>query len=103
MVVEKTDMVPDTVNLIIWLVAGVAGGNAAGELLKGPYDLGPGNTLVGAIGGVIGGLILQVLIPALRGIDAVPLIGQIFAAAASGAVLTVIGGAVMTRRRQTRR
>jgi hypothetical protein len=29
---------PDIVNLIIWLVAGVAGGNAAGELLKGDYD-----------------------------------------------------------------
>ena len=33
---------PDILNLIIWLVAGVAGGNAAGELLKGDYDLGAG-------------------------------------------------------------
>jgi len=31
---------PDIVNLIIWLVAGIAGGNAAGDLLKGHYDLG---------------------------------------------------------------
>ncbi len=94
---------PDTVNLIIWLIVGVAGGNAAGELLKGPYDLGPGNSIAGAIGGVIGALILQILIPALRGLDVVPLIGQILGAAASGAVLTVIAGAVMTRRRQRRR
>jgi CDP-diglyceride synthetase len=96
-------MVPDTVNLIIWLIAGVAGGNAAGELLKAPYDIGPGNTVAGAIGGVIGALILQLLIPALRGLDAVPLIGQIVGAFASGAVLTAIAGAVITRRRQTRR
>ena len=91
---------PDTVNLIIWLIVGVAGGNAAGELLKGPYDLGLGNTVAGAIGGVCGALILQILIPALRGLDVVPVIGQILVAAASGVVLTVIAGAVMTRRRR---
>jgi uncharacterized membrane protein YeaQ/YmgE (transglycosylase-associated protein family) len=60
---------PDIVNLIIWLVAGVAGGNAAGELLKGDYDLGIGNTGYGAVGGVFGALIFQTLIPALSGID----------------------------------
>ena len=55
---------PDMVlDLIIWLIAGVAGGNAAGELLKGDYDLGAGNTIAGAIGGVVGALILQALIP----------------------------------------
>ena len=94
---------PDIVNLIIWLIAGVAGGNAAGELLKGDYDLGPGNSVTGAIGGVVGALILQALIPALRGIDYGPIIGQLIAAAASGAVLTVIVAAVKTRWRQTPR
>jgi hypothetical protein len=94
--------VPDTVELIIWLIAGVAGGNAAGELLKGNYDLGPGNTVAGAIGGVVGTRILEVLIPALRGLDLVPVIGQLIVAAASGAVLTVIAGAVQIRRRQRR-
>jgi uncharacterized membrane protein YeaQ/YmgE (transglycosylase-associated protein family) len=92
---------PDIVNLIIWLVAGVAGGNAAGELLKGHYDLGLGNTGCGAIGGVVGALILQTLIPALSGIDYGPLVGQLIVAAASGAVLTIIAGAV-TRWRQNR-
>ena len=62
---RRPDIVPDIVNLIIWLIAGVAGGNAAGELLKGDYDLGPGNTVAGAIGGIVGTLILQTLIPAL--------------------------------------
>ena len=93
---------PDIVNLIIWLVAGVAGGNAAGDLLNEDYDLGVGNTVAGAIGGVVGALILQALIPTLRGIDFGPIIGQLIVAAASGAVLTVIAGAVQTRRRQRR-
>jgi hypothetical protein len=92
---------PDIVNLIIWLVAGVAGGNAAGELLKGDYDLGIGNTGYGAVGGVFGALIFQTLIPALSGIDYGPIVGQLIVAAASGAVLTVIAGAV-TRWRQNR-
>ena len=38
---------PDIVLVIIWLIAGVAGGNASGELLKGSYDLGPGNPVAG--------------------------------------------------------
>ena len=63
---------PDTVALIIWLIAGIAGGNAAGDLLKGNYDLGPGNTIAGAIGGIVGALILQTLIPVVRGFDVVP-------------------------------
>ncbi len=94
---------PDIVSLIIWLIAGVAGGNAAGELLKGDYDLGPGNSVAGAIGGVIAAQILQALIPALRGFDVGPIVGQVIVAAASGALLTVIIGAVKTRRRQGRR
>jgi uncharacterized membrane protein YeaQ/YmgE (transglycosylase-associated protein family) len=99
---RRLDIVPDTVNLIIWLIAGVAGGNAAGELLKGDYNLGPGNTVAGAIGGIIGALILQTLIPALSGIDYGPIIGQVIVAAASGAVLTVIVGAVQIRRQMRR-
>jgi uncharacterized membrane protein YeaQ/YmgE (transglycosylase-associated protein family) len=94
--------VPDIVSLIIWLIAGVAGGNAAGELLKGSYDLGPGNTVAGAIGGVVGAQILQTLVPGLGGFDIRPILGQVIGAAASGAVLTIITGAVKARRRQRR-
>jgi uncharacterized membrane protein YeaQ/YmgE (transglycosylase-associated protein family) len=100
---RRPDIVPETVNLIIWLIAGVAGGNAAGELLKGNYDLGPGNTVAGAIGGVVGAQILQALIPALRGLDVGPIVGQTIGAAASGAVLTVIAAAVKKTRRRRRR
>jgi hypothetical protein len=95
--------VPDTVALIIWLIAGVAGGNAAGELLRGNYDLGPGNTVTGAIGGVVGAQILQILIPAVGGLDFGPILGQVIGAAVSGAVLTVVAAAVKARQRQSRR
>src|SRR5262249_39150235 len=97
--IGKGRLMPDTINLIIWLIAGVAGGNAAGDLLKGHYDLGLGNTGYGAIGGVVGALILQTLIPALRGIDYGPIIGQLIVAAVSGAALTVSAGAVARWRR----
>jgi len=99
---RRPDIVPDIVSLIIWIIAGVAGGNAAGELLKGDYDLGPGNTVAGAIGGVVGSQILQFLVPALRGFDIGPVLGQVIGAAAIGAVLTVATGVVKSRRRQRR-
>jgi len=99
---RREDIVPDTVNLIIWLLAGVIGGSAAGELLKGDYDLGPGNMVAGGIGGVIGAQIVQLLIPALRGLDVGPIVGQVIGAAASAAVLTVVTGAVRARRRRRR-
>jgi hypothetical protein len=55
------------VNLVIQLISGVVGGNAAGAALK-DYNLGNlGNTIAGAIGGVGGGQILQALIPAIAG------------------------------------
>ncbi len=92
---------PDTVNLIIWLIAGVAGGNAAGDLLRN-YDLGVGNTIAGAIGGIVGAQILQTLIPALRGLDYGPIIGQVIVSGACGAALTMIAAAVQTRRQRRR-
>ena len=92
---------PDTINLIIWLIAGIAGGNAVGDLLKGQYDLGLKNTGYGAIGGLVSALIVQTLIPALSGIDYGPIVGQLIVAAASGAVLTVIAGAVTRWRQDT--
>ena len=97
---ETIYIVPfDLLNLTIWLIAGISGGCAAGELLKGDYDLGLGNMLYGAIGGVVGAFILQALIPDWGGIDYGPIIGQVIVAAISGAVLTVIVGALQARRR----
>ena len=91
-------MVPDILSLVIWLIAGIAGGNAAGDLLKGNYDLGPGNTIAGGIGGVIGAEILQFFIPGLRGLDVGPVVGQVIGAAASGAALTIVAALMRSRR-----
>ena len=56
----------DITSLIVQLVGGVAGGNAVGKGVPN-VDLGPlGNTIAGAIGGVGGGQILQMLVPMPR-------------------------------------
>src|SRR5262249_38474977 len=83
------------INLIIQLISGVVGGNAAGAALK-DYNLGNlGNTIAGAIGGVGGGQILQALIPAIAsaaggGLDLGAIVGQIVGGGAGGAILTII-------------
>jgi uncharacterized membrane protein YeaQ/YmgE (transglycosylase-associated protein family) len=95
--------VPDIVSLIIWLIAGVSGGFAVGDILKGNFNLGPArNAVTGAVGGVVGAKILQLLIPALNGFDIIPIVGQVIGAAASGVALTVVAGAVGPWRRRRR-
>jgi len=88
---------PETlINLIIQLLAGAIGGNAAGAAFK-DYGLGMlGNTIAGAIGGGIMGQVLQALLPALSGgaLDIGALFGQIVGGGAGGAVLTVIASLV---------
>ena len=92
---------PDTVSLIIWLIAGVAGGFAVGDLLGRNFDLGPARSAVaGAVGGVIGVQILERVIPALSGFDIVPIVGQVIVAFVSGAASTVVAGAVIRWRRR---
>jgi len=87
------------INLIIQLIAGAAGGNAAGAALK-DYDLGKlGNTIAGAVGGVGGGQILQALIPMLAGaagggVDLGAIVGQAVGGGVAGAILTFIVGLV---------
>ena len=89
----------DITSLIVQLLAGIAGGNAAGKGLPN-LDLGPlGNTISGAIGGVGGGQALQALIPALAGaagggLDVGAIIGQVVGGGASGAILTAVIGLV---------
>ena len=90
---------PDTVSLIIWLVGGVAGGFAVGDLLSRNFGLDDPlqNAVAGVVGGVIGVQILQRVIPALGGFDVVAIVGQLIVAFASGAALTVVAGAVIRR------
>ena len=100
---KRLNMIPDTVILIIWLIGGVAGGSAVGDLLRGNFDLGPArNAIAGAVGGVAGGKILELLIPALSGFGIIPIVGQVIVAAASGAALTVVAGRVGPWRQRRR-
>ena len=87
---------PDTVSLIIWLIAGLSGGFAARDFLRWNFDLDPvQNAVAGAVGVVVGAKILERLIPALGGLDVVPIVGQVIVGAASGAALTVAADAVI--------
>jgi hypothetical protein len=106
---EETAMSSTLINLIIQLVTGVIGGNAAGTALK-DYSLGNiGNTIAGAIGGVGGGQLLQSVIPAIAGaaggdLDLGSIIGQVVGGGAGGAILTIVAGVVksMMATRQAR-
>jgi uncharacterized membrane protein YeaQ/YmgE (transglycosylase-associated protein family) len=84
------------INLIIQLISGAVGGNAAGAAMK-DYNLGPiGNTIAGVIGGGIGGQILAQLSPQLAsaatGLDWGAIVGQVASGGIGGAILMVIAG-----------
>jgi hypothetical protein len=95
------------IGLIIEIVAGVIGGNAAGAAAKN-YSLGPaGNSIAGGIGGLVLGQILAALgmgeptmategaaATAGAGVDIGALISQLVGGGAGGAVLTIVIGLV---------
>jgi hypothetical protein len=87
------------INLIIQLIAGALGGNAAGASMKN-IDLGAlGNTIAGALGGAGGGTLLTALLPMLQGaasgnVDIGALLGQAVGGGIAGAVVTAIVGLV---------
>lgn len=61
-------MDPQIVSWLISLIAGSAGGNVIGALLKN-RNLGPMlNTILGLVGGGVGGQLLPSLVPALAGL-----------------------------------
>jgi hypothetical protein len=75
-------------NMLIQLIAGAVGGNAAGALLR-PFSLGPlGNFITGVIGGGLGGQLLSALL-AGTGASAD---GSAGGALAVGSLLTQVGG-----------
>ena len=88
-------------NLIISLVAGAIGGNGAAAVLKNMSLGTAGNSIVGIIGGGIGGKLLGMMGAApdaaaavAGGTDFGAIIGQLVAGGVGGGVLLVVVGAL---------
>ena len=87
-------------DLIIQMAAGLVGGNAAGAALKN-LSLGTaGNSIVGAVGGGLGGLLMGLLglypaaAGAASGMEMGAIIQSVVVGGAGGVVLTAILGFV---------
>lgn len=85
--------------ILINLVAGALGGNAAGKA-SSTFDLGTlGNTIAGLVGGGVLGQIITLVLPALQSgnLDVGSIITQVIGGGAGGAVLTAIIGAIKNK------
>ena len=84
-------MDPQIISWIVSLIAGTAGGNVVGALLK-DRNLGPMlNSVLGAVGGGLGGKILPMLVPAIGSlVGGENLVGTGGLSAIVGALLPVI-------------
>ena len=90
-------------NLVIQLVAGAVGGNAAGAVLR-QFNLGPvGNSIAGIVGGGLGGQFLNAIISASGtapaavaggSLDVGALLTQIVGGGVGGGILLVIVGLI---------
>ncbi|MFM7033932.1 MAG: hypothetical protein ACKOYJ_01885 [Planctomycetia bacterium] len=79
-------MDPQIISWIVSLIAGGAGGNVVGALLKN-RNLGPLlNTVLGVVGGGFGGKILPMLVPAIGA-----LVGGNESLAGTGGLSAIIG------------
>jgi hypothetical protein len=90
-------------SLIVQLLGGIAAGHAVGKGVR-EVDLGfPGNALTGAVGGICGAHLLQVLVPpfaASGGVDLAVLAAHLVVASASGAMLTAVVGLARSELRE---
>jgi uncharacterized membrane protein YeaQ/YmgE (transglycosylase-associated protein family) len=79
------------IDLIVLMVAGIIGGNAAGTSLP-KYDLGRlWNTIIGAAGGTVGGEVIQTVMQFVGGgSDMASIITPLVGGCASGAVFTML-------------
>ncbi len=89
--------------ILLNLIAGALGGNAAGKASPN-FDLGTlGNTIAGLVGGGVLGQIITLVWPTVVAsiqsgqIDAGSIVTQIVGGGAGGAVLTAIIGAIKNR------
>jgi hypothetical protein len=86
--------------VIIQLISGAVGGNAAGAAMK-DQSLGTiGNSIAGIIGGGIGGQLLPLLLPLLGvatgagGMDTTAVAGSVASGGVGGGALMAIAGAI---------
>ena len=89
--------------VIIQLISGALGGNGAGALLKN-LSLGKiGNSIVGILGGGLGGYLLNLLGVAAGGggIDAASIVKDIAGGGVGGGVLLVIIGLIVKALKKT--
>lgn len=89
--------------ILINLIAGAVGGNAAGKASP-KFNLGTlGNTIAGAVGGGVLGQIVALLIPAVTAaaqtgnLNVAGIVSQLVAGGAGGAILTAIIGAIKNK------
>lgn len=89
--------------ILINLIAGAVGGNAAGKA-SSSFDLGTiANTVAGAVGGGLLGQVITLLIPAITAtaqagnLSIGGIVSQAIAGGAGGAILTAIVGAIKNR------
>ena len=97
----------DIISLVIQLIAGAVGGNAAGAALKEKSLGSTGNSIAGAIGGVILGQIVQRMTggavtpdaaaAVASNLDIVSIIKSVAGGGIGGAVLAAIAGMIKNR------
>ena len=97
----------DIVGLIIQLIAGAVGGNVAGKASDKFNMGGAGNSIVGAIGGVVLGQVIERVTggavtadqaaAATQGLDIAGIVSSLIGGGAGGAVLSAIIGALKNR------
>ncbi len=81
--------------LVIQLIAGAIGGNAAGAVLKDKSLGALGNTIAGIIGGAVGGKLLGLLLGGAAAVDPAVVSGMNFTALIEQIAGGGIGGAVV--------
>jgi hypothetical protein len=96
----------DIASLLIQLISGAVGGNAAGSMLK-QFSLGTaGNSILGIIGGGVGGQLLHLLMSsgtgataaaATSGMDIGSILSNVAGGGIGGGILMIIVGLIKSK------